>query len=106
MIKRTRLSHAHAAVRHGTVAFVVFCLVWLAPPTAHAQESAQRDATWGTVTLVTAISAASVELLMPRVADSLPERTLGWKARWHATVLLPAVVSGGLAAVNELWLRP
>lgn len=80
-------------------------VLWTAAPTSSAQ-TVERDATWDTITLVTAVSAASVELLMPRVADSLPERTLGWRARHHASILVPAAVLGGLVALNEFWLRP
>lgn len=82
--------------------------LWTLAPSSRAQtaEPVERSATWDTVTFVTALSAAGVELLMPRVADALPERTLGWKARHHVTVLVPALALGGIAALNEFWLRP
>jgi hypothetical protein len=84
---------------------LICAALWSMAPTSHAQ-TVQRDKTWDTVTFVTALSAAGVELLMPRVADSLPERTLGWRARHHVSILLPATVLGGLTALNEYWLRP
>src|SRR5690606_35372243 len=84
---------------------LICAALWSMAPTSHAQ-TVQRDKTWDTVTFVTALSAAGVELLMPRVADSLPERTLGWRARHHASILVPAAVLGGLTALNEFWLRP
>lgn len=88
---------------------LLMCLaLWALAPSSHAQtaEPVERSSTWDTVTFVTALSAAGVELLMPRVADTLPERTLGWKARHHVSVLVPALALGGLAALNEFWLRP
>lgn len=79
--------------------------LWTFAPSSRAQ-TVERDATWDTITFVTALSAAGVELLMPRVADALPERTLGWKARHHVSVLVPALALGGITALNEFWLRP
>ena len=66
----------------------------LAPREAAAQAvppTAVRDATWGTVSNVTMVLGAGVVTVMPRVYYSDPESTVGWKARWHISVLAPAL---------------
>src|SRR5690349_12277894 len=65
----------------------------------------ERDSTWGDVTTVTAISALSLEVLMPRVFYSDPEATVGWKARWHVSALAPVMTLVGVTTLNEFALK-
>ena len=50
-----------------------------------------HDSTWGTVSTVATIVGASVAAGMPRVYYADPESTVGWKGRWHFSVLAPAM---------------
>src|ERR1700759_343745 len=66
----------------------------LAPSEAAAQALtpvAVRDGTWGTLSNVTMLIGAGLVTLMPRVYYSDPESTVGWKARWHVSILAPAM---------------
>jgi hypothetical protein len=42
---------------------------------------------------------------MPRVFYSSPEATVGWKARWHVSVLAPTMTQASLALLNEVALK-
>ena len=64
-----------------------------------------RDSTWDTVTTVTMLAGAGSQLLMPRIFYSDPEVTVGWKARWHVSVLAPVMTMTALAALNEYSLK-
>lgn len=75
--------------------------VFLYSGAAVAQESSARDAGWGDASTVTAIAAGAGALLMPRVYYSSPEATVGWKARWHVSVLAPVMTQATLALANE-----
>jgi hypothetical protein len=51
--------------------------------------AAERDENWGTVSTVAMMIGVSTVSLMPRVYYNDPEATVGWKARWHISVLAP-----------------
>jgi hypothetical protein len=81
-----------------TVVATAFCgsvvLGLAAPREASAQvvpPIAERDENWGTVSTVTMVLGAATVTLMPRVYYNDPEATVGWKARWHFSVLAPAM---------------
>lgn len=72
--------------------------------TAHAQPATDpvpvvplvpRDAGWGVVSDVTLTISVLSPLLMPRVYYSDPTSTVGWKGRWHVSVLAPAMTMFG-----------
>lgn len=65
-----------------------------------------RSGAWGDTTTVLALSSFGVELLMPRVFYSDPEVTVGWKARWHVSVLAPSMTLAATALLNERFLKP
>lgn len=73
---------------------------------ASAAPAPDRSNAWGDTTTVLAISAVSVELLMPRIFYSDPEVTVGWKARWHLSVLAPTMTLVSAALLNERFLKP
>jgi hypothetical protein len=52
---------------------------------------ATRSGTWNTVSNVTMILGAGIVTLMPRVYYNDPEATVGWKGRWHISMLAPAL---------------
>ncbi|MGC4088530.1 MAG: hypothetical protein QM756_11670 [Polyangiaceae bacterium] len=73
---------------------------------AHAQSTdTERSDAWGSATNITAVSAMGLVLLMPRVFYSDPEVTVGWKARWHLSVLAPSMTLATLGLVNEIVLK-
>ena len=79
-----------------------FGAVLLAPGEAAAQPVKSippRDGTWGTVSNVTMVIGAGIVTLMPRIYFNDPEATVGWKARWHFSVLAPAL---GMTALTLL----
>ncbi len=93
-------------VASGALALMVGSCVALVPASAAAQEAPpKRSEAWDTATTVTALSAMGVELLMPRIFYSDPEVTVGWKARWHASVLAPSMTLATLALLNEVALK-
>jgi hypothetical protein len=80
----------------------------VAVSTAASVASAQtpsRDETWGTVTTITAAAGLGVNVLMPRIFYSDPESTVGWKARWHVSVLAPTLTLTSLGLLNEYVLK-
>jgi hypothetical protein len=64
-----------------------------------------RSGAWGDTTTALAVSAMGVELLMPRIFYSDPEVTVGWKARWHVSVLAPSMTLASIALLNESFLK-
>lgn len=82
-----------------------------APRAAHAQDAEaplpdrQRSEGWKDATNILTLSSLGVQLLMPRVFYSDPEVTVGWKARWHASVLAPSMTLIATGLVNEQFLK-
>jgi hypothetical protein len=75
----------------------------LAPREAAAQASDPvRDENWGTVSNVGLALGTSVVFLMPRVYYSDPESTVGWKGRWHFSVLAPAMTMTALTLLVDI----
>lgn len=69
------------------------------PPDTH------RSSAWKSATNILTLSSLGVELLMPRVFYSDPEVTVGWKARWHASVLAPSMTLIATGLFNEQFLK-
>ncbi|MDB5216766.1 MAG: hypothetical protein JWO86_4693 [Myxococcaceae bacterium] len=77
------------------------------PREAHAQlPPPDRNAAWETVSTVSMVVGMGSQLLMPRVYWSDTEVTIGYKARWHASVLAPTMALVALALFNEQVVRP
>ena len=70
-----------------------------APPTP------ARDGTLGTISTVTMVLGAATVSLMPRVYYSSPESTVGWKARWHFSVLAPAMTLTALTLLVDIPIK-
>lgn len=68
-------------------------------------EDTKRDDTWQTVTSVTMVAGVATTTLMPRIFYSDPETTVGWKARWHVSVLTPTLANVSLTLLNEFALK-
>jgi hypothetical protein len=84
----------------------IFGGVLLAPSEAAAQTTpvpaiAPRDGTWGTVSNVTMVIGAGIVTLMPRIYYNDPEATVGWKARWHVSMLAPALAMTTLTLLQD-----
>jgi hypothetical protein len=74
--------------------FGALALALFAPREAHAQTippSAVRDDNWDAVSNVAMVIGTTTVTLMPRVYYSDPTSTVGWKGRWHVSVLAPAM---------------
>jgi hypothetical protein len=80
-------------------------LLFAAPADAQVSPVPNRDKTWQTVTGITMVGSAATQLLMPRVFYSDPEVTVGWKGRWHVSVLAPVMTLTVLTALNEFALK-
>lgn len=78
------------------------------PSVARAQSlpPPNRSEAWGAVSTVSMLVGFGTQLVMPRVYESDVETTIGWKARWHASVLAPTMTLAALAMFNELFVRP
>lgn len=70
-----------------------FSTALLTPREAAAQVPpiAQRSGAWDAATNVTMVLGASIVTLMPRVYYNDPEATVGWKGRFHISMLAPAL---------------
>jgi hypothetical protein len=85
----------------------LFAVTLLASTPARAQmmTAPERSDGWDTATNIMALSSAGLQLVMPRVFYSDPEVTVGWKARWHVSVLAPSMTLATLALLNEQYLK-
>ncbi len=77
----------------------------LVSTSARAQSTPARSEAWSTATNVMALSGLGVQLIFPRVFYSDPEVVVGWKARWHVSVLAPTMTIATLALFNERVLK-
>jgi hypothetical protein len=87
---------------------VVALLITLAPLRANAQAQRslpERSDSWNTATNILVVSSAAFQLVMPRVFYSDPEVTVGWKARWHVSVLAPIMTIATVSLFNEYHLK-
>lgn len=89
-----------------TLAASIFLSV-AAPKEASAQVGAAplRQKDWKNVTGAAVIIGGATQLLMPRIAYTDSEVTVGWKARWHLSVLAPVMTLTTLAFINEYQLK-
>lgn len=69
------------------------------------EELPERSGGWNRATNIMALSSAALQVLMPRVFYSDPEVTVGWKARWHVSVLAPSMTLFALSMANEAYLK-
>ena len=91
-------------MRFSTSALIA-SVVFLSAHSALAQTAPERDKTWGAISTASLVIGAGTELLMPRVFYADPEVTVGWKSRWHVSVLAPSMTLLGLALLNEYALK-
>lgn len=86
------------------LSLLLFTVTLFACPKAKADDL-DRSKGWHDATNVLAVSAGAVELIMPRVFYSDPEVTVGWKARWHVSVLAPIMTLATVTLFNEVILK-
>ena len=90
-------------------AFALGLSVWLHSASAHAQQEQillpERSDAWNTATTILTLSSVGLGLVMPRVFYSDPEVTVGWKARFHLSVLAPAMTLAAFTLLNEHTLK-
>jgi len=68
-------------------------------------QAAPRDQNWGTVSDVALTVGVLSPFLMPRVYYNDPTSTVGWKGRWHISVLAPAMTMFGAALLVDLPIK-
>lgn len=92
-------------IRDAIVAAGLFSMtaVTLAPREARAQVT--RDKNWDIVSNVTMAIGAGVVTLTPRIYYNDPEATVGWKGRWHVSVLAPAMTMTALTLLVDIPIR-
>lgn len=64
-----------------------------------------RDAGWGTVSDVALAIGVLSPVLMPRIYYSDPTATVGWKGRWHFSMLAPAMTMVGTTLLVDLAIK-
>jgi hypothetical protein len=90
------------------LASLVLAGALMAPREAEAQvlpPPARSDA-WQTVSTVSMAVGMTTQLLMPRIYYSDTEVTIGWKARWHTSVLASTLLLVTMGFFNEYALKP
>lgn len=90
------------------VALLVLGCTSAFPRAARAQAlppPARSDA-WQTVSTVSMVVGMTSQLLMPRIYYSDTEVTLGWKARWHASVMASTLFLVTMGFVSEYVVKP
>lgn len=95
--------------RRAIYASAAFALMLAALPRSAAAQvlpPPDRSAGWETVSTVAMVVGMSSQVLMPRVYWSDTEVTIGYKARWHASVLAPTMFLLTTALFNELVIKP
>jgi hypothetical protein len=78
--------------------------VLLSPREAAAQPvvpHVERNGTWDVVSNVTMVVGAGIVTLMPRVYYNDPEATVGWKGRWHFSMLAPVLSMTALTLLMD-----
>jgi hypothetical protein len=83
----------------------LFVLCSARPAQAQVSPVPDRDKTWQTVTGITMAAGVATQVFMPRVFYADPEVTVGWKGRWHVSVLAPIMTLTAIAALNEASLK-
>jgi hypothetical protein len=90
-------------------AVLVGLSVWFHTENAQAQTQLllppDRSDAWDTATTILTLSSVGLGLVMPRVFYSDPEVTVGWKARFHVSVLAPSMTLAAFALLNEHTLK-
>jgi hypothetical protein len=81
-------------------------LVYASNASAQSLPPPNRSAAWDTTSSVAMVVGVSSQVLMPRVYWSDTEVTIGWKARWHASVLAPTMFLVATGLFNETVIRP
>lgn len=75
---------------------------------AHADASPppERRGAFAVTADVTLVTSAALALVLPRLLHGDGHDSVaGWSPRWHLTALAPALLVGGAATLNELWLK-
>jgi hypothetical protein len=80
---------------------------WLVGGQAVAQTPPpHRSQAWDTVSAVSVGIGLGSQLLMPRLYYAESETTLGWKPRWHVSVLAPLMTATAATLLTEYALKP
>jgi len=101
---RTGLGRTLARLALGSVTAITFTAVagdadaQTAPP--------ERSDGWRTASHVFVALGAGSQLLMPRVYYAESETTIGWKARWHVSVLAPVMTLTAATLTSEYVMKP
>jgi len=105
-----RRPHSARSVSIKLAACALGLSIWLHGESAHAQQQQillppERSEAWDTATTILSLSSVGLALVMPRVFYSDPEVTVGWKARFHLSVLAPTMTLAAITLLNEHTLK-
>jgi hypothetical protein len=96
-------------IRHSIVAAtltaIAATLAFEQPAAAQIPAATPRDQGWGTVSDVALTIGVLSPFLMPRVYYSDPTATVGWKGRWHVSMLAPAMTMLGATLLVDIPLK-
>lgn len=101
---RTGLGRTLARLALGAVA--AFTLTAMARDAGAQTEPPERSDGWRTASHVFVALGAGSQLLMPRVYYAESETTIGWKARWHVSVLAPVMTLTAATLTSEYVMKP
>jgi hypothetical protein len=89
-----------------SAAAAAVALSWSLLTAAQGTPPPERSQAWGTVSTVSVLVGAGTQLIMPRVYWADAESTIGWKSRWHVSVLAPVMTLTAVTLANEYALKP
>jgi hypothetical protein len=102
-IKRKSNRRRRAATLLGSGLLAV--MLWPRDAAAQVTVGAKRDDTWDTVSHITLGIGTATPFLMPRIYYSDPESTVGWKGRWHVSMLAPAMTLTAVTVLVEVPIK-
>jgi hypothetical protein len=89
-----------------SVSFLAALLSLSSPARAQSLPPPVRSDAWQAVSVASMAVGLGTQLFMPRIYESDVETTIGWKARWHVSVLAPTMTIAALGMFNELFVKP
>lgn len=109
-MSRSNRSYRHSGRRSGRiwagVSVIAASLAFASSAAAQPTPAPERDSAWGTVSTISVVAGSATQLLMPRVFWADSETTMGWKARWHVSLLAPAMTLTALSLASEYAIKP
>ncbi len=100
-----RAKHHVAGVLAGFLCATLPPLMGVSEAEAQIPPIAERDPNWDAVSSIFMTMGVTSVTLMPRIYYSSPDATVGWKARWHLSMLAPALAMTAGTVLVEVPIR-